>query len=124
MPKYRVHLYREMRIVFDDIEADSAQAAAELASEKHFDDRDGFSDCEGVNLAALVDQEGDPDGTLIDFKDGRMLRASDSLLSCLKDVLSRFRSCIGGGNGKIEGDDEAIRSAEAAIAIIAGGAHG
>jgi hypothetical protein len=123
MPKYRVHLYREMRIVFDNIEAHSAQAAAELASERHFDDRDDFSDCEGVNLAALVDEEGHTDGTLIDFEDGRKLRASESLLSSLKDILSRFRSCIGGGNGKIEGDDVAIRRAEGVIAMTEGGAH-
>ena len=121
MPKYRVHVYREMRIVFDDIEAATPEKAAEIAGEKHFDDCDEWSDCEGVNLAALVDRQGDPDGTLIDFKDGRMLRASESLLSCLKDILSRFRSCIGGGNGQIEGDDEAICSAEAAIAMTAGG---
>jgi hypothetical protein len=29
--KYRVHIHREMRLVFDGIEADTAQAAADTA---------------------------------------------------------------------------------------------
>jgi hypothetical protein len=33
------------------------------------------------------------------------------LLSSLRDMLSRFRSCIAGGNGEIEGDKEAIEKA-------------
>lgn len=36
----------------------------------------------------------------------------------LQDILSRFKSCIGGGNGEIEGDKEAIAEAEAAIATM------
>ena len=34
------------------------------------------------------------------------------LAASLKDVLSRFRSCIAQGNGEIEGDKEAIARAE------------
>jgi len=52
--KYRVHLYREMRLVFDGIEADTPEAAAQIAGDKHFYDCDDWSDCEGVNIAALV----------------------------------------------------------------------
>jgi hypothetical protein len=87
MPKYKVHVYREMRIVFDNIEADSVEAAAKVAAIKHFDERDDFSDCEGVNLSALVDQQGEPDGTLIDFEDGRMLRVSEKLLATVRKLL-------------------------------------
>jgi hypothetical protein len=76
MRKFRVHVYREMRLVFEGIEADTPQAAADIAAEKHFDDCDDWSDCEGTNLAALVDEE-----------DGRMLRASHKLLAALNTLL-------------------------------------
>ena len=42
--------------------------------------------------------------------------AAPELLESLRDVLSRFRSCIAGGNGEIEGDREAIERANALIA--------
>jgi len=42
--------------------------------------------------------------------------AAPELLDSLRDVLSRFRSCIAGGNGEIEGDREAIERANALIA--------
>ena len=42
--------------------------------------------------------------------------AAPELLESLRDVLSRFRSCIAGGNGEIEGDREAIERANAVIA--------
>jgi hypothetical protein len=44
------------------------------------------------------------------------------LHDCLKDVLSRFRSCIAQSNGEIEGDKDAIARAEAIIAKVKGGA--
>jgi hypothetical protein len=36
----------------------------------------------------------------------------DALKSSLRDILSRFKSCIAQGNGEIEGDKEAIAEAE------------
>jgi hypothetical protein len=39
----------------------------------------------------------------------------DALKSSLSDILSRFKSCIGAG-GRIEGDKEAIKAAEALLA--------
>lgn len=53
---------------------------------------------------------------------GRLIAASPELLDSLKDMLSRFRSCIAQGNGEIEGDREAIAKAEAIIAKVKGGA--
>jgi hypothetical protein len=61
MPTYNVHLYREMRLFFPGIGADTPEEAAKLAAEKHFDDAADFSDCEGENLSALVDLVGDED---------------------------------------------------------------
>jgi hypothetical protein len=61
MPTYNVHLYREMRLFFPGIEAESPEQAARLAGDKDFDDANDFSDCDGENLAALVDLVGDED---------------------------------------------------------------
>lgn len=49
--------------------------------------------------------------------------AAPELLASLRDVLARFRSCIADGNGEIEGDQEAIARAFAAIAKATRGAR-
>lgn len=70
MPKYNVHLYREMRLYYPDIEAETPQAAARLASEKLTRDAATVEDCYGTDLAALVDHDGDEDlenSAVIDF---------------------------------------------------------
>jgi hypothetical protein len=82
MPKYKVHVYREMRLVFDDIEAATPEKAAETAGEKHFDNCDEWSDCEGQNLYALVDHA-PHEGTVIEFEAGRMLDAGPVMLKAL-----------------------------------------
>ena len=87
MPKYRVHIYREMRLVFENVEAETPEAAAHIAADRHFDDCDDWSDCEGTTLSALVDLDGatdageEQDGVLVDFEDGRLLKASRKLLN-------------------------------------------
>ena len=99
--KYRVHIYREMRLVFDDIEAESPQKAALIAGEKQFDECDEWSDCEGENLSALVDHAPD-EGTLIDFEAGRLLDAGAKLIAVLNKLLFEVDSDIqqrqSGGN--------------------------
>ena len=83
---YNVHIYREMRIVFDDIEAATPEKAAEIAGEKHFDDCDEWSDCEGENLYALVDHA-PHEGTVINFEGGRLLDTGSKLIAALKRIL-------------------------------------
>ena len=61
MTKYNVHIYREMRLTFDGIEADTPEAAAAIARDKPTGDADDIDDCDGENLAALVDVAGDED---------------------------------------------------------------
>ena len=61
MTKYIVHLYREMRLSYADIEADTPEAAAAIARDRPTGDADDIEDCEGENLAALVDVAGDED---------------------------------------------------------------
>lgn len=84
---YTVHLYREMRLRFDGIEAETPEQAAEKVREMHFDDAADWSDCEGESLAALVDVPGDEEyeqSRMIDFEPGRMLKAAPKLLKALE----------------------------------------
>ena len=71
MPQiYNVHLYREMRLYFPGIEAASHQEAARIAAQKLTDDAETIEDCEGANVAALVDVQGDDEyiqSRVIDF---------------------------------------------------------
>ncbi len=56
-----MHIYREMRLIFADIEADTPEAAAAIARDKPTGDADDIEDCEGEKLTALVDVAGDED---------------------------------------------------------------
>ncbi len=87
MTKYIVHLYREMRLSYTDIEADTPESAAAIASSKPTDDADNIDDCEGQNLAALVDVAGDEDyseSVTIDFEPERQRKAASKLLTVLE----------------------------------------
>lgn len=93
MPKFRVHAYREMRLVFDEIEADTPEAAAHIAAGKPFDECDRCSDCEGTTLAALVDEateDGQEGVAVVDFEDGRWLKAGPHMLAALKAARELF----------------------------------
>src|SRR5262249_12363960 len=59
MTLYTVHLYREMRLTFERVEADTHEAAAAIARDRLTEDADDIEDCDGENLAALVDVVGD-----------------------------------------------------------------
>jgi hypothetical protein len=61
MPTYNVHLYREMRLFFLGIEADTPEQAAKMVAEYPSEKAKSYEDCEGVTLAALVDLVGDED---------------------------------------------------------------
>jgi hypothetical protein len=58
MPIYNVHLYREMRLEYLDIEADSPEAAAKIADHLTTDPA-MIEDCDGMTFSALVDLHGD-----------------------------------------------------------------
>ncbi|MDX2059681.1 MAG: hypothetical protein SFV24_17855 [Gemmatimonadales bacterium] len=71
MTLYNVHLYREMRLLFTDIEAESPEAAAATARDKLTGEAAEIDDCDGQTLAALVDEIGDSEyerSVLIDFE--------------------------------------------------------
>jgi hypothetical protein len=59
MNTYNVHIYREMRLYFPGIRADSHEAAARIAADKCTEEANFIEDCQGENLIALVDVQGD-----------------------------------------------------------------
>ncbi len=70
MPNYHVQIFREMRLHFPNIEAAAPEAAADIAAGMAAEDAASISDCDGVNLGALVDLDGDHDHEhtrMIDF---------------------------------------------------------
>jgi hypothetical protein len=87
MPTYNVHIYREMRLLFQNIEADSQEAAAAIAREKPTDQADDVQDCDGENLAALVDLQGDEEfseSVVIDFEPELLRKAAATLLAACR----------------------------------------
>ncbi|MCI0464223.1 MAG: hypothetical protein L0Z62_45395 [Gemmataceae bacterium] len=61
MTIYNVHIYREMRLYFPGIEANSPEEAAQIAADKPTVEAEYTEDCEGETLSALVDVPGDED---------------------------------------------------------------
>lgn len=95
MTTYIVHIYREMRLSYTGIEADTPEAAAAIASGKPTDAADNIDDCEGENLAALVDVAGDEEyeqSRLIDFEPERHRKAAPKLLASLEGILPYAQS--------------------------------
>jgi hypothetical protein len=87
MTLYTVHLYREMRLTFERVEADTHEAAAAIARDRLTEDADDIEDCDGENLAALVDVVGDDQyehSQMINFEDERLRKAAPELLKALK----------------------------------------
>ena len=87
MTTYNVHVYREMRLAFGGIDAQSPEAAANIARDKSTDEADSIDDCEGETLAALVDVVDDEDygqSRMIDFEGERTRKAANAMLTTLK----------------------------------------
>jgi hypothetical protein len=111
MPNYIVHIYREMRLSYAGIEADTPQAAAEIAGSKPTGEADNIEDCDGENLSALVDLAGDEDyrhSVTIDFEPERHRKAVPALLAACRMIVARWQ------HGDLA---EAARACNDAIAI-------
>ena len=115
MTRYNVHIYREMKLCFLDIEANTPEQAA--ATCRGFPDEAACGpavDCDGETFAALVDVQGDPDysqSVLIDFEAERLRKAAPALLAACRMVVDRWE----------RGDlSEAARACDAAIASATG----
>ena len=90
MPKYNVHLYREMRLYYPGIEAESPAQAAAIVARKETHDAEEIESCEGENLGALVDLVGDHEferSVIIDFEPERLRKAAPKLLDALQSLL-------------------------------------
>jgi len=95
MTTYNVHIYREMRLTYEGIEADTPEDAATIARDKPTGDADAVNDCEGITLAALVDEVGDSDyenSVTIDFEEQRLRNAAPRLLDACRMVVERWET--------------------------------
>jgi hypothetical protein len=94
MPLYHVRLYREMRLFFRNVEAATPEDAARLAASLDMDRADHVDDeCDGENLAALVDVAGDEDyqhSVMVDFEAERMRKTVSSLLEALEEAVQEI----------------------------------
>ena len=122
MTTYTVHLYREMRLVFRDIEAGSPEEAADFAVKRG--ENPEIHDCEGRTFQAIADLILDDeleDETDVVFEDGRLLNAVPSLLEALTNA-ERF---IGGfeDDHVQESIEDLLAEIRAAIALAKGAAQ-
>jgi hypothetical protein len=95
MTTFIVHIYREMRLSYTGIEADTSEAAAAIARDKPTADADDIDECDGETFAALVDVAGDEDheqSVTIDFETERHRKAAPKLLEALEAVLPYAQS--------------------------------
>ena len=87
MTLYNVHIYREMRLVYEGISAETPEAAAAIARDKPTDDSVEIDDCEGETLSALVDVDGDEEheqSRFIDFESERQRKAATVMFNALQ----------------------------------------
>jgi hypothetical protein len=83
MTRYNVHLYREMRLFFPGIDAESHEAAAEFARQQPTDTAQNIEDCDGNDIAALVDVDGDQE-----YNHTKLVDFSPNILSILKHAIA------------------------------------
>jgi hypothetical protein len=90
MTIYNVHVYREMRLYFPGVEADTPEEAARIAADKLTADAEYTEDWDGENLAALVDVVGDDEfehSATIDFEHERIRKAALDLLGAIPPLI-------------------------------------
>lgn len=93
MTLYNVHLYRETRLFFPGVEADTAAQAAERAAASPASESQCVEDCEGENTAALIDVATDEvhaRSVTIDFENVRLRKAASELLAACRMVVDRW----------------------------------
>ncbi len=93
MTTYNVHIDREVRLVFECIEADSHEAAAAIACDRHPAAADDIDHCDGETFSAQVDIAGDEGSTqplTIAFEPGRQRQAARKLLAACRMVVERW----------------------------------
>jgi hypothetical protein len=89
MPVYNVHVYREIRLYFPEIDAGTPEEAARIAADMPTAHAHYTEDWEGENLAALIDVVGDDEymqSVTIDFEAGRLRKTDPELLEALQTL--------------------------------------
>jgi hypothetical protein len=74
--KFNVHVYREMRLYFPDIQAETTEAAAAIAIDLPTGEASLIDDCDGRTLGALIDLVGDSE-----YRHSRMIDTQESKLA-------------------------------------------
>jgi hypothetical protein len=121
MTTYNVHVYRQMRLRFDGIEAETPEAAASVAHKKLTRDADYIEDCEGEDSAALVDMADDIDqeyehSRVIDFEPERQRRAAPDLLAALTWLVDDLTDAEEDRNPETGEEYDSVSFARTAIA--------
>jgi hypothetical protein len=95
MNTFNVHIYREMRLYFPSITANTPEEAAQIAAEKLTTDAEYTDDCDGETFAALVDVVGDEEykhSRMIDFDADRV--AAPAMLKALEIVTTNYQHLL------------------------------
>lgn len=91
MTLYNVHIYRELRLTFEGIEAMSPAEAATLAQDMPTDQAVAIEDCGGENLRAQVgesDDEAFDRAVTVDFAAERLRGATPDLIELSHEVVT------------------------------------
>lgn len=124
MKTYTVHLYREMRLTFTGITADTPEGAVASACDAASEAASHWEDCEGETFSALVDLDGDAEfehSRVIDFPEGRLRQAAPKLADALDYLLGQTVDMdLEHGIGLSEGEADAREQALAALAEARG----
>ena len=123
MPYYNVHIYREMRVMFPEIAAETHSEAARIASELSHDAAAVIDECEGDTFSALVDVVGDEEyqqTRMIDFEPERLRKAAPDMLAALEMfVKERQQWAIEVSRYAASDGNDLYQAFRAAIAAIA-----
>ena len=90
MTLYNVHIYREVHLTYESIEADTAHTAVVIALDKSVAAADDIDDCDGEAFIATIDIAGDDaqeSAVTIDFEPERRRQA-------VRDLLEALRGCL------------------------------
>ena len=96
MTLYTVHLYREIRLTFEEIEAKSPEAAVAIARDGYTSDADDTDDCGGEEFAAVVDVVGDDEfkqSRTFEYEAARLRKSARAMLAALQEVTPLLAAC-------------------------------
>jgi hypothetical protein len=118
MTLHNVHLYREVHLTYESIDAYTAQAAAAIAIDRSVGAADDIDDCAGETFVAIIDVAGDDrhERTLnIEFEAERLLKAAPDMLDALREFISMQELADECGEWKWESLEHAFDMARAAV---------